>query len=910
MISRRSAETPLRGLLLSFVLVLFLIFPGLATTETIPSEESEAATNTALAAAPAAASAAAAPEASLVASADGITGLSGKHFLLPNGLNVFIKEVKAAPVVAFNVWVKVGSRNEKPGEEGFSHFLEHMMFKGTPTYPTGQLDKEIKKLGATQNAFTSLDYTCFYLVGAAQHYARLVELEADAVFHSLIDPQEYAKEREVVVEELRMGKDNPMSVAREQLSAEAFRVHTYRNPVIGYEHVLRAATASDLHGFYKRHYVPSNMWVVVVGDVKTEEALEVVKKHFGDQPKVEPPEKNIPQEPPQTAGKEVRQYGPINQAYVFMGWHAPGIESPDNYTLDVISEVMGSGRSSRLYRQLVEEERLATSVSCGYYTAADPYLLTVFGNMPQGNVRRFIERVKQIMGEAREPQSTGTEKGTEKGVGITPNELLKAKQAMAAKNIFYMETAENQASTYGHYAALGKLELSESYIDRVKEVSLEDIQRVAREVVNDRKLTVSRYEPAIATTTTLPEMITLENGLKLILKEDHSSPIVAISVQVDAGSQRDSKNENGLAQLTATMLQKGTKKRTSQQIADEFERMGTSFGADCSRSYASLQLTALSEKFLPSLDLLLDLIENPEFPEEEFRKDQERTLERIKIALDNLIQVTIWNTIAALFPDHPFGFPTLGTAERVKSLRRNDLVQFHKKHYIGGGMVVAVVGDFFSVEMKEQLMKRFSGIKEGNPGATKEIKEAKFPQPEVVSRLNREQVQVLFATRTFPRSDPRGPAIDILSNILSGSMNSRLFIRLRSKESLAYSVWGTNVAGKDSGYFLATLSSAVNKLDQAKKRLVEELAAIRTGGFTDEEFADAKSYIIGQYALSLVGNQNMANTLASDEYLGVGYDYFTKYPERISATTPDEVRKVAEAFMAVPETYLIGITQP
>ncbi|MBI3039203.1 insulinase family protein [bacterium] len=813
-------------------------------------------------------------------------------------MNVYIKEMPAAPVVAINVWVHVGSRNEKAGEEGFSHFIEHMLFKGTPTYPTGQLDREIKKLGASQNAFTSLDYTCFHLLGAKEHFPRLLELELDAVFHSLIDNNEFQKERQVVLEELRMDKDDPPSYLYNAMKELTYTIHPYRHPVVGYEATLASASRDGLFDFYRRYYVPENIWLVVVGDVKADEALSLIRRLTGSEKKSVFPEQNVAEEPIQTSKREAVLFGEIEQAYVNLAWHAPGILNPDNYSMDVISFILGNGRSSRLHKTLVEEEQLVSSVSSNYFTSGDPSLFFIGAVMPQGNVRKFIDRASRLVREFRDGE-------------IPSEELEKAKQQIISSTIFSRETAQSQAFSYGHYATLGKLEEADLYLDRIQALSRDDIIRVAKSVFQDAGLSVIRYEPKVATVSSKPEMITLENGLRLIVKENHSSPIIAISVQIDAGGLREEKNEAGLANLTAKTLLKGTKRMSSEEIAKTLESMGTTLSINAQKSFATLKMQCLTEKFFPSLEVVLEVLVNSDFPEVEFKKEQEIALEAIKTESDDLFSFTFYNTLSRLFPDFPLGYSNLGISEKVRSLKRSDVSQFHKKHFLGSGMVVSIVGDFYLNESKKKFSELFSRIPTGTHVELKDPKFHSIAQPiEIEGKKNKEQVQIMVATRTFPKADPQTPALHLLKNILSGSMSSRLFTNLRDKDSLAYSVWASTLEGKNSGFFYATLSSAVNKLDSAKTRLIEELEKIRKEGFTDEELSDSKKYVLGQYALSQVDNLSQSEVFSSDEFMGLGYDYFEKYPNLIRSTTKEEVSSICQQFLLGSGSYVLGLTKP
>jgi len=824
-------------------------------------------------------------------------GSAGKVFQLENGLNLFIKEMHSSPVVAINTFVHVGSKNEKNGEEGFSHFIEHILFKGTASFPVGQLDREIKKLGASNNAFTTLDYTCFHVLGAKEHFARLLELQSDAIFHSNFPADELEKERQVILEELRMDNDDPDSFSSNCLRASAYRVHPYRHPVIGYVQSVASASRENLYDFYRKYYVPSNMWVVIVGDIQTEEAFEAVKKFFGSAPRANSPELRIPSEPKQEKRNEFHFFGDIQQTYLKMAWHVPGIESDDNFVFDIIATLMGKGRSSRLYKILVENERLASNVEASYATTEDPFLFVIEAELPQGNIRKFTERVEKLIGELKEDKNFSAE-------------LEKVKQQIVAGTIFERETAESQALAYGYYAVLGKLGMCDEYPDKIKSVTSTDIQRVVGEYFRSSNLTVVSYQPAISSSSFKPELLKLENGVRLILKENHSSPIVSVAVQVDAGGMREGKNEAGLSNLALAMLTKGTESKKAQEIAQELETMGTSLKCRSKKSFSTISMVCLTEKFWESVVLLKDILCNPTFPEEEFEKEREKALEAIKTEQDDLFYFTYYNTLSKLFPDHPLGYSPLGMESQVKKLKRSDIVHFYKKHYVGEGIVISVVGDFFINEMKEKLVNLFAEIPKGN---ISEVKDSRLPpieaSQEFMFQKNREQAQIVCALRTFPRSDSRCPAMEILRNILAGSMSSRLFSNLREKESLAYSVWAVNVGTVNQGYFFATLSTAVNKIDTAKNRLIEELRRAAEG-FSDEEFNDAKSFLLGQYALSQIDNISQAETFSSDEFLGLGFDYSLKYPEIIKNVKKEEVLSIAKEFFSEKVPILSGITKP
>ncbi|MBF0406969.1 MAG: insulinase family protein [Candidatus Riflebacteria bacterium] len=834
--------------------------------------------------------------------------------VLENGLNVFVKELPSAPVVAINVWTHVGSRNEGQGEEGYSHFIEHLLFKGTKTRGVGDIDKEIKKLGATNNAFTATDFTCLHVFGAKDHFEKLLELQIDAAFNSVFDETEFTKELQVVLEELRMDNDDPESRIYHETQKSAYKNHSYRNPVIGYKESLEGATREKVFNYYKKFYVPGNMWIVVVGDVKTEQVIEKVRALTSTIASGPIPDQIIKGETPQEKRRESRITGDIQQVYLNLAWHAPGISNPDNFAMDVISIMMGRGRSSRLYKTLVEVEGLASDLRAVYYTSEDPSLFYVSAQCKPSMKLQLKERVLEMFEELKNdpiiPNESKSSKSKKPVISIL-DEIEKAKQQLIASTIFDRETAESQAQNYGQYAILGKLEDADAYISQIKKVKFEDVQRVARQYFTDSTLNVVTYEPASVVKTSKPEMITLENGLKLVLYPNHSSPVVGMTINIDAGGLREGKNEAGVANITAATLLKGTEAKSADEIASEFESMGTSVSCKAQKSLATLKMKCISDKFLPSMQILSECLSAPSFPENEVSREKEKSLEALKEQDDDLFYFTYFKALEAVFPDSPLGYSPLGQTKTLKQIQAEDVKKFYKKYYTGSNMVVAIVGDFYTEDIKDILLKIFSEIPSGKSSELKEAKPAVITTPaEIVHQKNREQAQIVVLFPTFQRNSPFSPPMEIIKCILSGSMYSRLFINLRDRESLAYAVWATQVGATNGGYFFATISTAAGNLEKARSRLIEELRLFREKGFTNEEFEDAKSYLVGQYALNLVDFLSLSDAMATDEFFGQGFDYYTKYPEIINDLTVEDVKEASEKYLLPEKSYTVAITKP
>lgn len=405
---------------------------------------------------------------------------------LPNGLKVLLQEEHKAPVATFQVWYRVGSRNEVTGKTGLSHLLEHMMFKGTPRYGKGEFSRIVAKNGGTENAFTGNDYTAYFENFAADRIGLSLELESDRMQNLLIDPQEFALEREVVKEERRLRTDDdPYSSVVETLYALSFVAHPYHSPVIGWMTDLEHLSREDAHQYYQTYYAPNNATVVVVGDFETRTLLKEIEKAFGGIPKgKEPPPVHIV-EPEQLGERRAVVRREAQLSFIFTGYHTPNFRSPDVYPLTVLANLLSSGKSSRLYRSLVYEQQLALDAG-GHYDglSADPELFYFYATVRPGKDRHEVEAAlyAELERIKHEP--------------IPEAELTKAKNQIGANYIMGQDSIFFQAMQLGIAETVGAgVEYVESFVDNIQKVTAEEVQRVAQTYLIEEKRNVGILVP-------------------------------------------------------------------------------------------------------------------------------------------------------------------------------------------------------------------------------------------------------------------------------------------------------------------------------------------------------------------------------------------------------------------------------
>ncbi len=405
--------------------------------------------------------------------------------VLPNGLKVLLKEEHKAPVVTFQIWYKVGSRNEKLGTTGMSHLLEHMMFKGTKKYGPKTFSQTVQRNGGNDNAFTGKNYTAYFETFAADRLEISLDLESDRMQNLIIDPKEFKSEREVVKEERRMRTDDdPTATMVEEMTAAAFIAHPYEWPVIGWMADINNITRDDLYNHYRTYYAPNNATVVVVGDFDTKTLLPKIEKYFGRIPRgsAVPPVGAV--EPTQLGERRVIVKKEAELPAVFAGYHTPTIKDKDTYALEVMQGILSSGKSSRLFRSLVYDKQIALYAGGEYENVStDPDLFYIYAGVMPGKTTGEVE------------QALYAEIDKFKNEPVSDEELQKAKNQTESSFIMGQDSNFNEAMLLGRFETVASWRLLEHYVDNVRAVSKEDIMRVAKKYFSEDNRTVGILIP-------------------------------------------------------------------------------------------------------------------------------------------------------------------------------------------------------------------------------------------------------------------------------------------------------------------------------------------------------------------------------------------------------------------------------
>jgi zinc protease len=845
---------------------------------------------------------------------------------LQNGLTVILKEEHSSPVCAIQIWVKAGSARETDEEAGITHLIEHMIFKGTEKRGIGEIAQEIESAGGYINAYTSFDHTVYHTVIAGRFFELGLDVLSDAVQNAAFDSEELRKEKEVVLEEIKRGEDIPPNKLAETLFATAYRVHPYRRPIIGYRKTVEFMDREMILKYVDKWYQPENMNVVIVGDFNMSEVSPKIKKSFESFRSSKVPPFNPPVEPAQTELRAFTLKEDIKEVYMDMAFHIPDVHHEDVYALDVLSFILGQGESSRFSEEVKNKRELVHVISSYTFTPKYPGLFAAYATLKAENIQETLRAVFEEI-----------EKLKHELVG--DGELAKAKLNIEADFIYGMENVEGQARKLGEFETVwGDFSLETTYLERIRKVTPQDIQSVVRRYLNPSNLTVGTSLPDTERTAPTAEQISqlanevrysiqdrcvkqesqgaaevqkaiLDNGLTLLIKENHAVPTLSVRTVFLGGLRFEDKANNGVSNFVAEMLTKGTKHWSASEIAKEVESIAGAIEGFSGQNSFGLTGHFLGEFFDRAMELMTDIIRHSTFDGEEMRKVRKIILGKIRMQEDSLTHLALRNFNKTLFDPHPYGMNVLGVEETVRRLTKKDLKDFYHRFAVPQNMVMAVVGDVHKDRVVSRI-KEILGDFNGKPYRTPQIP-SPLP-PEIIKTASvvkpREQVHIVLGFLGATLSHEDRYALTVANAILSG-MGGRLFTNLRDKQSLAYSVTSFLRLGLDPGCVAVYMATSPDKYNQAVDGIKEELRRLTQEPVSREELSRTKRYLIGNHEIDLQTNSDQAFDLAHNERYGLGYDFSKLYVKGIEAVTADDVLKVVQKYIQL-DKYVLATVGP
>lgn len=836
-------------------------------------------------------------------------------FSLDNGLRVAIQEDHFAPVVAIQIWVKAGSADETPDVAGAAHVHEHMIFKGTARRPVGAIATEVESSGGNINAFTTADHTVYHLVLASRHFSTGLDILADALQNTTFDPHELEKELQVVMEEWKRGEDSPTSRAATELFRLSYSVHPYGRPVIGFRETIEALNRERVVNFYRRWYRPNNMTVVIVGDIDREHARKEVVRLFGEQPRTLLPDRPRASEPPQHGLRFSTLDMNVEEFYLYLSLPIPPASHADVYALDLLSYILGGGESSRLVQSLQADKEVVNWISVHAYTPQDAGMFIVAAALEQEKVRPAMEDILAALFRCKHEL-------------VSPVELARARTNLESDFVYRRETVQGQARQLGYFLTVfDDPDFDRRYLDGLAATTRQDLQRVAQQYFSPEALSVvflgattdaqlptqaevqalcNRFDTApsspssasgpvvLAHANGRPEIITLKNGIRLIVKEHHEVPVVALQAVMLGGLLFEDATNAGINNFLAGMLTRGSERFSRLELAEAVESLAGSVRGFSGRNSLGLSGSFLSTGHIEnSFDLFLETLLHPTFPGEEVEKRRRELLLLFKNREDELAQIAFDLFYRTMFTTHPYRFPVLGSEETVRALQREQLPAYYRQLLNPEQLVVSVVGDVSTTEVVDQFraalesLPRVSGMTplppdEPRPTAVRTARKA----------VEKQQAHVVLGFQGVSLANPDRYALKMLETILS-RQGGRLFYELREQRALAYSVTAFGVEGLAPGVVGVYVGTDPDKVDEATTAARAELKRVQDELVGADELDQAKKYLTGSYEISLQSNSAQCEEMGFNELYNLGYENGRRYLTAINAVTAEDLRRVA-----------------
>jgi zinc protease len=833
---------------------------------------------------------------------------------LDNGLTIIVREDHSAPVVSAQSWAMAGSVHEgKWLGAGLSHVLEHMLFKGTTTRPGSRIDQEVQEAGGYMNAYTSFDRTVYHIDVPSTGARTAIDILCDIMQHATLPPDELAKEMDVIRREMDMNVDDPNRRASRRLFETAYTRSPYRLTVIGYPDIFNELKPEDIHNYYREKYSPNNAFFVVAGDVKSDEVVAQIREAYKNSKARAQPPIVLPEEPRQTAPREIVEEAPIEIGHVHFAWHIPELRHPDVPALDMLAVLLGHGRSSRLYQEVREKQGVAHHVDAWTYSPGNPGLLGVSAVM---DAEQFSATRDAVLAEVDKV----------KAAPVSAAELSKAMKQFVSATLATRKTMDGQAGDLGSsWLTASDLTFSERYLATVKRVTPADVQRVARHYLTPENRTLYALLPegtapktwaTIESSSDEPiQKFELPNGLRLLVKENHRLPFVELRAAFQGGVLAETARNNGITQLMAKTLIKGTSHRSAEDIAREIESVGGSLDTYGGNQSFGANAEVLSSDFSTGLDLLADVVLNPAFPAEAFEREREVQVANIQARKDDLLKSASVAMRRALFGETGFGLDVLGSEESASALTPADLKAHHQRFAVPNNCVLAIYGDVKAGEVKAAVGKAFGAWKAGPGGAG--VPPASLPDasrrdaggPRYVTEQRDKKQAVLVVG--FPGTTLHGAdryALEMIQEACS-DLGSRLFMRVREQMGLAYYVGAQHFPGLAPGYFAFYVGTMPEKVGLVEKELLREAELLRTEGLTEAELKRAKAKIIGQKKIARQDLGHLASATALDELYGLGYQHIDAEDALYEAVTLEQVKAAALKYLK-PEAAVIAIIKP
>ena len=818
-----------------------------------------------------------------------------ERIVLPNGLTLILKPDRSAALASVQVWVKTGSIHEGGNlGAGLSHYLEHMLFKGTTRRAGRELSASVQAHGGYINAYTTFDRTVYYIDLPSEHTAVAIDLLADAVLNSTLPADETAKEKDVILREIAMTKDDPDNRLWDALFSTAFREHPYRQPIIGHRDVFSAVTHEDLVNYYRARYVPNNLVVVVVGDIDVAATRAAVEHHFGAAPRVKLAPVLVPSEPLQLAARAEHRFEKVETTRAALAWPIPGLTHDDAPVLDLLAMVLGSGDSSVLWQDIREKTGLVHTIDASSWNPGTSGLFCI----------SFTSDADKRLAATAAIEKTLARCATR---GFTAAQLKKALRQLVVGEINTRKTMSGQASRLGAAeVVVGDLDYSRAYFERIRDITPAELRRVLRTYLIPARLTSISLNPVASAPAAGPDAaaaratpdfseLKLPNGARLLLQPDHRLPNLHLRFIMQGGPLFEEAGKRGATALLATMLTKDTRHHSSAEVAEFIEEVGGSFYPFSGNNSLGLAIEVLPPDAARALAVLEEAVCSPAFKAATVALERDAQVAALQQDADDVVTFARKLARKKFFGPHPLGIDAQGDEAGVKALKPADLVALHRRLCVGPNVVLAVAGDFDPRKLVPKLKTFLAKLSANAAPVAPKQPGGPAAASDLVEKQPREQAVVLQAF-PGPRAHGEDFYVGEMADELFSGMASRLFERVREEKGLAYFIRSGRVLGLDTGMFYFFAGTQPGREAEVLAEIDAEIARVTAGGVEPAELARCQTRLKAARRQGLQTNSSRAMQAGINTLQGQPINDWKNYDARIDAVTITDLAKFAQRY--------------
>ena len=818
---------------------------------------------------------------------------------LPNGQTLVVQEVKNNPIVTIDTWVKTGSVNENDSNSGVSHFLEHLFFKGTKLHPAGEFDKILESKGAIVNAATSKDFTHYYITIPSEHFDTAMELHSDLLLNPQIPRKELEKERKVVLEEIAKDGNTPSKMVYDNLNDMMYTTHPYKRKVIGSADVISTIRREEILDYFNKFYAPSNMITVIVGDVDTAKVTQKVQQCFNQEYK-KPVKKSFKNERSLTSQKRKVEYTDTQSGYMMIGFRGVNISDKETYALDVLAEILGGGKSSKLYRDIKEQKGLAYAISASNGSYRDDGIFYITANFTPSNSEKLE---KAIFDEIAYIQK----------YGVTDEELTRAQKSIEQDTYYARESTSDISSEIGYVVTLtGETDFYKNYVDNIKKVTYKEVQAAAQKYLGVNKSAISVVLPkSMAEVKTKAEIkhqaqkisehggvtkYLVDNKSTLLINSHKNNDIIAMTIIAKGGEFLEKIPGEGT--LAAGVMLKGTQKYSSQELAQLMEENGIEITPACDEDYFLVNVQTTTAQLDLTLEILDEVLNNATFDDYEIEKKRSEILNRIRQQRDVPMNVAMENFKTYIFENSVYSHTNKILEKTLPSVQRENVLDYYNKILDSKNIIISVNGNVEADKLITAFGSMFEDRKQpvfnySNQRVTKLTNKKNITQD--IKDLK--TAWLFYGWQTGGVGNKKDfVTLKVINTLLGSGLSSRLYKNLREQDGLAYqlgSIYSPSILG---GYFLTYIGTNPDTLDYSIDKINQEINRLKMEFVSDSELKDAKDRLKGGFIIALETNSSKAANIGLFEAMELGYDFLPEYIKMIDEVTASDIISVSNKY--------------